>query len=139
MNSRHRSSQNSPRSVITAMTFVIFSGLSMPCVAQDAPPIVQMTEAFTNAMLAPLLGRRELGVLVAERGIDARDVNLCARQLIEQDPRMKKLLPLDLPRLLALPEPQKVQAYVFGRVHQSVMTCLSRELDQTLQASSILR
>lgn len=139
MNQPHFSSQTSPRAAIAALACAFLSGLSTPSLAQDAPPILQMTDAFTNAMLAPLLGRRELGVLVAERGIDARDVNLCARQLVEQDPRMKKLLPLDVARLMAMPDAQKVQAYVFGRVHLSVMTCLSRELDQTLQASSILR
>lgn len=117
------------------------SGLLLPIAAdaQDQRVIDQLVAGTCNSFLAPILGKKEIAILVAERSIDAAAVCPCASGNVHGDPRLAPFLAMPDDAFVKAVEPAPVRSYVIGRVLQSVIQCFSQELDSTLKASTAIK
>jgi hypothetical protein len=113
--------------------------LSKSALAHDASLIDETVDATCTAFLAPVLGRQDIARLATERTIDSRVVCSCAKKNTRDDTRLSQYFSMNRELLAAQTEAGPIRSYILGRILQSVLTCFSAELSETLNASTAVK
>ena len=133
-----------PASIVSqtmqALVALAVMGASENCaIAQEAHVIDQAIDATCSAFLAPVLGRKDIAILVAERSIDSAVVCSCAKTSVHEDRRLAEYLAMDNNAFNQRFEEPRARSYVLGRLLNSVLSCFATELNATLAASTAIK